>query len=241
MENINDASEFYRGKKCIWMDADIVAYKLCDKNYDCERCSFDFVMRNTWKEKANSDKAQLNFANNGLIDKIIRKISLIRYDQELTHIKNQIVLKHMFGNIYTIGLSPLLSLLIENMDKAYFPKDYGLINKDEVILKVEGKWGQREIISPMKFTLLQKMNIDPDDFPEDSWFGVISVNMNELADAKLSFETCGRNRYLILNILSRYLKTEPEIGYTMMDGGKDCRYLYEAVGEKEFQKIISEL
>lgn len=28
-------------RKCVWMDAGVVDYKLCDRDYDCEHCSFD--------------------------------------------------------------------------------------------------------------------------------------------------------------------------------------------------------
>lgn len=30
---------------CIWMSAGLVAYKLCDREYDCESCPFDAAMR----------------------------------------------------------------------------------------------------------------------------------------------------------------------------------------------------
>jgi glycine cleavage system H lipoate-binding protein len=32
---------------CIWMSAGLVAYKLCDRDYDCESCPFDAAMRGT--------------------------------------------------------------------------------------------------------------------------------------------------------------------------------------------------
>jgi len=31
--------------KCVWMLADVVAYKLCDREYDCEHCPFDRALR----------------------------------------------------------------------------------------------------------------------------------------------------------------------------------------------------
>lgn len=31
-------------KKCIWMEAGVVAYKLCDNNYDCSTCAYDHAM-----------------------------------------------------------------------------------------------------------------------------------------------------------------------------------------------------
>ncbi len=31
-------------KKCVWMEAGVVAYKLCDNNYDCSTCAYDHAM-----------------------------------------------------------------------------------------------------------------------------------------------------------------------------------------------------
>jgi glycine cleavage system H lipoate-binding protein len=31
---------------CIWMDAGVIDYKLCDRNFDCENCPFDAIIRN---------------------------------------------------------------------------------------------------------------------------------------------------------------------------------------------------
>ena len=90
MENANEFPDFYQGNKCIWMEADVVAYKLCDQNYDCERCPFDFVMRNTWREKTESDRIMLNFANNNVIDKVIGKISRIVYDGKRIYFQSDI-------------------------------------------------------------------------------------------------------------------------------------------------------
>lgn len=30
---------------CVWMSAGLVAYKLCDRNFECEGCPFDLAMR----------------------------------------------------------------------------------------------------------------------------------------------------------------------------------------------------
>jgi len=31
-------------KSCIWMDAGVVQFKLCDSNFDCQSCGFDRAM-----------------------------------------------------------------------------------------------------------------------------------------------------------------------------------------------------
>jgi glycine cleavage system H lipoate-binding protein len=32
-------------KKCVWMEAGVVSYKLCDNNYDCSTCLYDHAMQ----------------------------------------------------------------------------------------------------------------------------------------------------------------------------------------------------
>jgi glycine cleavage system H lipoate-binding protein len=42
--------------KCIWMEAGVVSYKLCDNNYDCSTCSYDHAMdAKITKEKIAAD------------------------------------------------------------------------------------------------------------------------------------------------------------------------------------------
>ena len=31
-------------KSCIWMDAGVFRFKLCDSNFDCQSCEFDRAM-----------------------------------------------------------------------------------------------------------------------------------------------------------------------------------------------------
>ena len=241
MENANEFPDFYQGNKCIWMEADVVAYKLCDQNYDCERCPFDFVMRNTWRENTESDKIMLNFANNNVIDKIIGRISRIIYDGKLIYLKNQLELKNIFGSVYTMGISKLLSNLFEEIDEIELLKSYGMVKKNEKLLRLSGKWGKREILSPMNFVLLQKLDINPENLPEDNMFAVISAHDMEVSYEKISIDTIRERNFKLLKKLRGFLKTEPEIGYTMMDGGKKCEFLYEILGQDAFHKLISEL
>jgi hypothetical protein len=241
MENANEFPDFYQGNKCIWMEADVVAYKLCDQNYDCERCPFDFVMRNTWREKTESDRIMLNFANNNVIDKVIGKISRIVYDGKRIYMKNQLELKNIFGSVYTMGISKLLSNLFEEIDEIELLKSYGMVKKSDKLLRLSGKWGKREILSPMNFVLLQKLDIDPDNLPEDNMFAVISAHDMEVSYEMISIDSIRERNLKLLKKLRGFLKSEPEIGYTMMDGGEKCEFLYEILGHEAFHKLISEL
>lgn len=38
-------------RKCIWMEAGVVSFKLCDNNYDCPTCAYDHAMQAKVEEK----------------------------------------------------------------------------------------------------------------------------------------------------------------------------------------------
>ena len=43
--------------KCVWMDAGVVDYKLCDRCYDCEHCPFDEALHGQRVELFNRDES----------------------------------------------------------------------------------------------------------------------------------------------------------------------------------------
>lgn len=45
-------------RKCIWMDAGAVSYKLCTNYYQCNICEFDFAMSNRAKKDKMSEKPE---------------------------------------------------------------------------------------------------------------------------------------------------------------------------------------
>ncbi len=45
--------------KCIWMNAGIISYKLCEYQYECEKCAFDTVMRRHGLEVPSLSVARL--------------------------------------------------------------------------------------------------------------------------------------------------------------------------------------
>ena len=38
-------------KKCVWMEAGVVSYKLCDNNFDCTTCVYDQGMQTKIERK----------------------------------------------------------------------------------------------------------------------------------------------------------------------------------------------
>lgn len=43
--------------RCVWMDAGVVNYKLCDRGYDCERCPLDLALHRRPSERSAPEKS----------------------------------------------------------------------------------------------------------------------------------------------------------------------------------------
>ncbi len=44
---------------CVWMDAGVVNYKLCDRGFDCDRCPLDQALHRRPSERRANPKAKL--------------------------------------------------------------------------------------------------------------------------------------------------------------------------------------
>jgi glycine cleavage system H lipoate-binding protein len=44
-------------KRCLWMDAGVVQFKLCDKDFDCQNCEFDRAMTESAKQQVAQRQA----------------------------------------------------------------------------------------------------------------------------------------------------------------------------------------
>ncbi len=42
-------------KECVWMKANVVNFKLCERDYDCTDCPFDKAMKVAWKQETEDE------------------------------------------------------------------------------------------------------------------------------------------------------------------------------------------
>lgn len=64
-------------EKCIWMEAGVIDYKLCNNYYNCHTCAFDKAMKET--ADRNAEAARLGLENEG------KKAHIIRWRDKMKH------------------------------------------------------------------------------------------------------------------------------------------------------------
>ena len=224
--------------KCIWMTSQQVAYKLCDKEFDCDNCEFDKAFRNH-SIKMDEQESDQNYAATDLLQNVIKRVEEECYDESLIYLKNQVVIKKLFGNAYYLGINPIILYLIEEVNSIQeFPKND--IKKDQVIFTLHGNWGKKEFISPINFLIIGKISITPVKFNQNKWHSVILFNDREVENIQLRQEDWTIEKNNIISYLRNKAKNTPGIGHSLMDGGEPVQFIYQYLGKKEFLNLLNE-
>jgi len=220
--------------RCIWMTSGLVAYKLCGLEFDCDNCEFDRVFRKNSKSLPVKDSAE-SLKDRNPAEVLISKIKDEQFDEKLIYLKNQLVMKKLFGNAYYIGINPIALLMLDHVDSINISPANNII-KGEIILSIEGGWGKKEFISPIDFLLIEKFNTPPSGFCLNKWFAILVSN--ETIESRYNFDQWNSERDRVLQFLKQSLNGNPEIGKTLIDGGEKIADIDRFLGAEQYMEIL---
>ncbi len=220
---------------CIWMSSNHVAYKLCDKKFDCENCEFDKAIRNLSMQNSNEEikRNSLDAAASAL-----SKLEKETYDGKIIYLENQLAVKKLFGSTYYLGINPMLLPLLDDIN-CIEGFDDNIVSKNQFIFKIKGKWGEKNFYSPLNFVLIEKMDFSKGELPLNKWLAVALINEFEDDIISLSFDDWQIKRNNSLNLLNSIIKGKPEIGVSLMDGGEKINHLYQYTGANKYLHLIN--
>jgi hypothetical protein len=235
----NGNNKSFQDLKCIWMSSSVVEYKLCDKDFDCENCQFDKVIRNL----AVDSKQQTSTGDNSVsvLDSLMKKVKNQVYESKNIYLRSQLMVKHLFADTYYLGINPIVLLFLDNINSVKDAGHQGYILKNQALFRVEGEWGYITFTSPMNFTLLDKLNLNAEDILSNKWFAIINAGEPEISTARIDRDQWYSNQVNSLNLLNDYKLNTPKIGTTLMDGGVPVKNLNRLLGNTDYLKVLSKL
>lgn len=236
--NINNQNRL-ENYKCIWMSSGVVEYKLCDKNFACENCEFDRVIRNI-SVNIESDSETIKTGAE-VISSIIEKLNPETNIGKVTVLKNQLIVKNLFSDIHYIGINPGIFSIFDNITGVKVQDSRNFINKDEEFFTIIGDWGEVTFTAPMDFFFLGRINNAITDFINNKWFGMIQTVPQSISSAALSSNEMNNIISITKEELSHYNLSHPEVGATMYDGGEYHKYLYQIIGKEAYRNLIAKL
>jgi len=227
------------GLDCIWIGSNIIEDKLCNRKFDCENCPLDKVLKNLFSD--SNYKSNYELQDTVFIDNIINRFEETSFDPKLIYLRNNLVVKNIYANIFYLGLNPLLTNLLENIIhvKEYMRKVYFV--KDEKILSVDGEWGTVAFQSSINFLLLDKLDWSPEGVTANKWIALIAINQNELSDNLMSHNQFHIQQTKILNMLKEYRDCCLSINKEFNNNKEKIRYFYQLIGNDEYINTINNI
>lgn len=222
---------------CIWMASELVKYKLCDKEFDCENCEFDKVFRNL-SVKIEDKNIPADMQSKDLLEKVIKRIENEIFDEKILYLKNQLIMKNLFGNAYYLGINPIVLYLLDDFNSIHEFSNND-IKREQIIITLEGNWGLKQFISPINFMIIEKINFS--QFRLNKWYAIILFNEFDRSDFFLSEEEWNKKKNYTLSILNKELNKRPDVGKSMMDGGEKVKYLYQYLGKNNYLNLLNKI
>jgi len=237
MENPNEfTGSNYDMLKCIWMASGVIEYKLCDKNFDCENCQFDKVIRNF-----SSDDGHTSSGIPSIINIVLNKLGKINYDEQIIYLRNNLIARQILPNTYYLGVNPVLISYLDNVGMMMECGAGRSVSSGQTVMNFFGEWGTVSLSAPMNFSIYDKVNNPADDPMKSKWFAIIGAIPQEVASGKIDHTEWDLLHQKSIKIIEEIKTSYPKIGPTMQDGGSQIKYLHQLVGTDKYIGILNSL
>ncbi|MBX3007101.1 MAG: hypothetical protein KF816_03635 [Melioribacteraceae bacterium] len=226
----------YERLKCIWMASQVIEYKLCDHQFDCENCPFDQVMRNYLNKK---EPVELSTTN--VVNIISERLQKIKYDDKITYLDNNFIAKEICQNTYYLGINPILHYYLDAVSSTTIQECGKNISIGQHLIQFSGRWGSINLYAPMNLIIYDKLGDPSDHNSKSQWFAIIGDINKEISDCRITQEEWNSKYQKAIEIIEETKSQLPKVGSTMFDGGTQLNYLYQIVGTERYLEILHSL
>lgn len=229
-------------RPCHWMTAGLVAYKLCDRGFDCATCPLEAAMRGMYPEVAPSDEqAQTAHAVDWRFP-----------DDRLYHVKHTWVQQREPG-LWRCGVDAFVAALFPGLARVVLPAEGATVAKGQAVLWL----GARDaylaaLFAPLSGRVSQRnprLSQDPalcihapydagwlfelrsDVVPDAQAMGLIdAASMDSLAKSQ---------RVTLRDRVHDHIEAQhPELGQIAADGGELDADLKDILDPLEYQELL---
>ncbi len=237
-------------KQCVWMTSGLISYKLCTRDYRCEECIFDQVLRN----EAAADAAAL--PPHGAA----AAASSSPPDQTQTA---QAALFYHSGHCWArvedadqvhIGIDGILARIVSPIKAVVLPQAGEAVEQGQSFAHIIQQKHIVELASPLTGTILsvnQKLKSSPqavaDDHLGQGWLVTIRPDnlehdLKSLMFGKKALQWYQQKEHAIAAARTELLSShEPELGTTLHDGGEMVASLANTLGTEQYEEMLETL
>lgn len=252
---------------CIWMDAGLVNYKLCDKNFECEVCPFEKIMRSQhhpFSERAalqsdvdvrqseQPDSSKKLFQS--VVQQLMRPLRKTLLPEDRLYFSNHTWMQKLEHHTYRIGINGFLGHLLHPVRSTVMVTPHSRIEKDSPFA-----WFIRDnetltaysslpgVAVEVNGELLSQPTLVTSDPYYHGWILTIAAKSEKeevshcyTADEyRIRLNDDIHKVELLLN--STLNKHRKDIGTSMFDGGIRIETIEQFVGEKRYTQLLFRL
>jgi hypothetical protein len=219
--------------KCLWMECNVVDYKLCDNNFECENCEFDREFKSRLNKKENIREEIESIFDSGHYT--------VAFNHPHYHFDCGLVLKNFLDNIYYVGLELYIVKLIDTASKINYLSSKDIINRGEPILSIKNGWGEVNLISPIGFRFIERLN--PGNLFSNGikWFAIIEVEKSDINNYSIGEKKYFDKLYETKMMMKDYALSTEMAGVTMYDGGTPFEHWSDIMGKENYRKLMKKV
>lgn len=252
-------------QKCFWMELGIVSYKICDRNFECDKCPLDYGLRGTREEylinEATERKQQLEDFNdkekrsspqeNDASWKMLLKLKL---DQNYYVHPGHTWIKEITPALVKIGVDDMIATTLGTVDEIVMPIPGEKIMRGASCGQIIQFEHIFSIVSPLSGRVTS-VNNELANFPDklvldplnQGWMLVVKPE-NLQRDLKYcrSGDTLvpwymKEYKWLESNLVEGFQQKPVNVGITMADGGEISRNLRNYLPEDRYRRLVLNL
>lgn len=245
---------------CIWMEAGLVQYKLCDRGYDCENCPFDACIRSgglvdTVKKTCDNQRPSatlMDMPTQASTDIVSPKLSRVYYDPDAYYGAHFWEARKTSERRIRLTLSDLGLKLLPRIKEVVFPPQETSIRKGQTVSWLICSKGTLCLKSPFEGEILANNK----DFFVNSQTGtdfgpsyLLEMGAEHIAeqldafksgDEVVPFLQAQRTR-IAEKFESALFGYRRVLGETLQDGGERISDVEIMLGQEKYLALVSEL
>jgi len=265
MKNRSTNSVIPEGElRCVWMDAGITEYKLCDQEFRCETCAFNMNVTQQNKEKAiplGQQENQLSTHGKAMTaDSLFNNILKMRLDQlrtinipqDRTYFRGQYWIQQNETDTYKIGINHILANFFQPILSMVISKAPTNIHRHDPFCWIILPGGAITLRSPIEATitrfnpaLQQKPDLLSTSPFNDGWIMEVKTKAKGLNGHMSSNDPQRIAKRILHNVEQLFKQTfhhlQPSVGTTLFDGGTNLGTIENILGPALYREVVNRI
>lgn len=245
---------------CVWMDAGLVNYKLCNCKFECDTCPFDKVMReqhHTFAEQAAMKSEHVfpeerSAGEYGPVEldpvkRFLAPLHSLKFPEDRIYFSNHTWMQSLHNGMFRMGVDEFVAQLlypIAGVATIHAPshigrgEPYAWLIRDSATFAIHNN--EKGIATTINMQLIDHPSLVTSDPYGEGW--LMTITCSETSPSRLPFFTSDEYPAFISREIDglhhEMKKNKHSVGPTMFDGGTRIENIEKFIGEKRYNKLL---